>query len=159
MVSMDTLHRAARTLDAAGVEWWLIDGTCLSLVRSGLMESWQADVDIGVWDIPAATQALQDDEWPTVGAFPNQFKSHGKLDVLGHRREGDLVVSDYLENTTYRFSAHLFDRFDTVTVDGYPFKVPSPVGQYLTEHYGEDWRTPIQTWDWRYAPCAVRTHL
>ena len=155
MVKMETLVRAGEILDEAGIEWWVIDGTCLSLVRSGKMEEWQMDVDVGVWDIPAATAALKAAGWADVGTYKNQFKSGGKLDVLGHRREGDQVLVEYIENVTYGFSARLFDEFGTVEAEGYTFRTPSPVEDYLTEHYG-DWRTPIKEWVWQKAPCVVR---
>jgi len=154
MVEMATLLKAARTLDDAGVFWWVIDGTCLSLVRSGGMEDWQMDVDLGVWDVAAAIAALKAAGWPDKGTYPNQFKSEGKLDVLGHRREGDRVLVDYIESITYGFSGYLFDDFATVTVDGYAFRTPSPVEDYLTEHYG-DWRTPVKEWVWQKAPCVA----
>jgi hypothetical protein len=155
MMDLNTLVKAGQVLDAAGIVWWVIDGTCLSLVRSGRMEEWQQDVDVGVWDIAGATAALKAARWPDKGTFPNQFKSAGKLDVCGHRRDGDRVLVDYLENVTYGFSGNLFDEFGTVTVNGHTFRTPSPVEQYLSEHYGE-WRTPVKEWDWRRPPCLAQ---
>ena len=155
MMDLNTLVKAGRTLDAAGIVWWVIDGTCLSLVRSGRMEEWQQDIDVGVWDIAGATAALKAARWPDKGTFANQFKSVGKLDVCGHRRDGDRVFVDYLENVTYSFSGSLFDEFGTVEVGGHTFQTPSPVEQYLSEHYG-DWRTPVKTWDWRRPPCLAQ---
>jgi hypothetical protein len=154
MVELSTLVSAGRTLDAAGIVWWVIDGTCLSLVRSGGMEEWQMDVDVGVWDVAGATAALKRDGWPDKGTWPNQFKSKGKLDVLGHRREGDQVLVHYVEDVMYGFSAHLFDNFGTVVAGDYEFRTPAPVEEYLSEHYG-DWRTPVKEWVWQAAPCVV----
>lgn len=151
---METLIRAGETLDAAGIEWWVVDGTCLSLVRSGRIEEWQQDVDLGVWDIAATKQAMRAAGWPNREICANQFKSSGMLDIVGHRRSGDRVLVDYLDNVTYSFSGDLFNMFETVQVDGHAFRVPSPVEQYLTEHYG-DWRTPIKKWDWKAARCRV----
>jgi hypothetical protein len=154
-VQLSTLVEAGRVLDAAGVDWWVTDGMCLSLVRSGRVEDWQQDVDVGVWDIWAATQALTGAGWPVRAKAHNQFKGAGMLDVTGHRRTERHVYADFPENVSYRFSAHLFDRFEHVTVDGHTFRVPSPVHDYLTEHYG-DWRTPVKEWNWRKSPvCAV----
>jgi hypothetical protein len=156
MVRAETLLRAAADLDAAGVVWWVMDGTCLSLVRSGRMERWQEDVDVGVWDIAEATGVLRRAGWQDAEFAPNQFKSTGKLDVAGHRRDGDRVMVDYLNGVTYAFSAHLFDGFGTVRAFGREFLTPHPVDEYLTEHYG-DWRTPVKTWDWETSPpCIVR---
>jgi hypothetical protein len=154
MVEMSTLINAGKALDNAGVVWWVIDGTCLSLVRSGRMEEWQKDVDVGVWDIPAATDALKEAGWVDRGTYANQFKSTGKLDVVGHRRDGDRVLCDYLEGVTYGFSAYLFDTFGSVTVDGHTFRTPHPVEDYLVEHY-VDWRTPVKEWVWQEAPCVA----
>lgn len=155
-VVVRTLLKAAADLDAARVTWWVMDGLCLSLVRSGSLEPWQLDLDIGVWDIGEARQVLMEAGWPQLEYAPNQFKSVKKLDVAGHRRDGDRVYVDYLFGVTYGFSGHLFDRFGTVEALGRTFPTPHPVGDYLTEHYG-DWRTPVKTWDWETsAPCIVR---
>jgi phosphorylcholine metabolism protein LicD len=155
MVEFATLARAAKVLDKAKIEWWLIDGTCLSMVRSETMEDWQKDIDVGVWEIAPARAALLKAGWKDFGSWPYQFKSDGKLDMLAHRRDGDRVLVDYVEDVTYGFSGHLFDKFDSVTVHGHTFKIPSPVDQYLSEHYG-DWRTPItRGWIWQEAPCVT----
>jgi hypothetical protein len=155
-VDIDTLIRAGKTLDAAGIEWWVVDGTCLSLVRSGRMEEWQQDVDLGVWDIAVAARVMREAGWKDRQICPNQFKSSGKLDIVGHRRAGDQVLVDYLDNVTYGFSARLFDEFGTVTVDGDKFLTPSPVEDYLTEHYG-NWRIPVKEWNWKTSPrCVIR---
>lgn len=156
MVTAETLLRAATDLDAAGVPWWVMDGTCLSLVRSGGLEPWQLDIDLGVWDVEEAASVLLAAGWQDSERLPNQFKARGKLDVTGHRRDGGRVLVAYQEGVVYGFSAHLFDGFGTVAALGREFPTPHPVGEYLEEHYG-DWRTPIKTWDWKTSPpCIVR---
>jgi hypothetical protein len=154
-MNVETLLKAADDLDAAGVVWWVMDGTCLSLVRSGDLEPWQKDIDLGVWDIEEARRVLSAAGWPDLQPIANQFKSSGKLDVTGHRRDGDLVLVDYLDNVTYQFSARLFDTFGTVEALGRTFLTPSPVEDYLTEHYG-DWRTPVKEWAWDKSPPCIR---
>lgn len=154
-MNVETLLKAADDLDAAGVVWWVMDGTCLLLVRSGVLEPWQQDIDLGVWDIAEARAVLLAAGWPDRHPIPNQFKSVGMLDVTGHRRDGDLVLVDYLDNVTYQFSGRLFDTFGTLEALGRTFLTPSPVDEYLTEHYG-DWRTPVKEWVWHKSPPCIR---
>jgi phosphorylcholine metabolism protein LicD len=154
MVSAVTLLIAAAELDDAGVEWWVMDGTCLSLVRSGGMESWQKDIDLGVWDIEEARSVLMKAGFPPTADIPNQFKSVGRLDVTGHRRDGSRVLVEYDEQIIYGFSGHLFDHFGTVAALGRMFPTPHPVAVYLTEHYG-DWQTVEKRWDWKSSPPCV----
>jgi phosphorylcholine metabolism protein LicD len=150
-----TLLKAAKDLDAAGVVWWVMDGTCLSLVRSGGLEPWQKDIDLGVWDIVEARSVLMKAGWPDLENLPNQFKSSDKLDVTAHRREGEKVVVDYIDGVTYEFSGRLFDEFGTVRALRRSFLTPHPVEEYLTEHYG-DWRTPVKEWVWHKSPPCIR---
>jgi hypothetical protein len=153
-VEMKTLLDVAKTFDDAGVFWWVTDGTCLSLIRSGRIEEWQKDIDVGVWDVVEAEAALRAAGWADVATYPNQVKATGKLDVCGHRVDGDRVVVDLQQGVSYGFSAYLFEQFGEVEVDGYTFRTPHPVGDYLVEHYG-DWRTPVEEWDWMTPPCLV----
>jgi hypothetical protein len=155
-MNADILLRAAQHLDDAGVVWWVTDGTCLSLVRSGVLEPWQKDIDFGVWDIGVAREVLKSAGWPDLHVIRNQFKTSGMLDVSGHRREGDWVVVEYINEISYEFSARLFDSFGTVEALGRKFLTPNPVEDYLAEHYGEGWRTPVKVWQWDESPPCIR---
>ena len=40
--------------------------------------------------------------------------------------------------------------FEKISFKGVKFNIPSPVEEYLTAFYGDDWREPRKYTDWRY---------
>lgn len=148
----------AEVLDRLGVAWWLSDGAALGCVRDGRFLDTDPDVDIGLWaEDEAAVRAVLDAEgWqPHPQSIDPTYLRHGvKLDLHGHVRDGDTVAFVLGRQWRYRFSGRLFDRFEVYTFYGLEVRVPSPAGQYLTEHYG-DWRTPQGGWQWRTDPPCV----
>lgn len=150
---------AASALDAAGILWWLSDGSALGCHREGAFIKSDPDIDIGVWidDLPVAFDVLP-------GKIrrnrPHQlWKIDGgiKVDVHGHERGADTVFFRLGNKSElrYEFPALLFDGFGAATFYGRPVLLPSPIEDYLTAHYG-DWETPTSKWRWDQSPPCLR---
>lgn len=160
----DALRAVAEVLDAAGIVWWLSDGAALGAVRDGRLLDSDGDVDVGVWaadhervrDTLAARWQLRRDRPTQVWALVDGVK----VDVHMHRSELGRVYYVLGEKGEYRyeFPGRLFETFGQVTVHGVTARVPAPAGDYLTAHYGPDWRTPRAVWRWDAdPPCLTRS--
>lgn len=160
---IDAFRHAAKTLDEAGVTWWLSDGSVLGAVREGRLLPWDPDVDLGVWhgDMPAVRAAFLAAGWPLKRDLPGQLwavRSGVKVDLHGHERIGDAVSYELARGRlAYQFPGRLFDRFTPIEIHGVKAQVPAPPHDYLAAHYGTDWRTPRQRWRWNLDPPCVVT--
>lgn len=152
--------RALRViLDRLDVTAWLSDGAALGAYRDGQVIG--GDIDLGCWieDMPAVREAL--------GALVRVDRGHQlkgsvegvKFDVHGHVRSGSKVyyaLRGERKRLYYAFSAHLFDEFHRMELDGISVLLPTPPEAYLEEHYGPDWRTPNPHWrPFRDPPCLT----
>lgn len=156
---------AAGLLDEAGVTWWLSDGAALGCVREGSFLESDGDIDLGCWaqDLPRVRDVLT-----PLGKLGRdrsgqvQIRRSGiKLDIHGHTRRGDRVGFPLGKVGQYRyvFPAYLFETFEAWTFYERTVRVPSPHGEYLTAHYGADWRIPQKQWRWdRDPPCLERVN-
>jgi len=152
-------RRVARVLEASSLRWWASDGWVLGYRRDGRVAG--GDVDAGVWqrDLPAALTLLRPLGEVTLDtAHQARVRIDGvSVDVHGVERAGETVSYRLGErpDLRYVFSARLFDTLTTVTARGISVPAPSPVEDYLTEHYG-DWRTPTRDWAWDASPPCLR---
>lgn len=154
------LEDVASVLNDLGVVWWLSDGAALGCVREGRFLPTDPDVDIGLWadDELAVRERLDSEGWEKhpKSIDPTYLRYDAKLDLHGHVRSGETVSFVLGRQWAYRFSAYLFDSFDSYEFYGMTVRVPSPADRYLTEHYGADWRSPRGGWQWRTdPPCVV----
>ena len=142
----------AGVLDPAGIVWWLSDGAALGCVREGRFLPSDADVDVGIWaaDRPAVVRLLAGWE-PHPNALDPAWLRYGvKLDLHDHHADGGTVWFGLgAGRYRYRFTRFGFERHRFCGLD---VRVPSPADQYLTEHYGPDWRTPRAGWRWDQSP-------
>lgn len=151
--------KAAAELDAAGVFWWLSDGSALGCHRDGQFIASDGDIDLGVWieSIPLVAKALTGEDTRTRGHQVWRVSDEIKIDVHGHERAGDTVFFRLgtRSELRYEFPAHLFEDFEFGTLYGRSVLLPSPIEEYLTAHYG-DWQTPTSKWKWNSSPPCLR---
>ena len=156
---------AAELLDVAEITWWLSDGAALGCVREGKFLRSDHDIDLGCWagDLPNVRDVLTGQGFGKLRRdMPGQVQIRRpgiKLDIHGHSRHGDVVEYPLGGNAEYRyrFPARLFDQFEVREFYGWHVRVPCPSDDYLTAHYGDDWRTPNPVWRWNASPpCLVK---
>lgn len=160
------LHRASLTLSFMGIKHWLDCGTCLGAVRHKDFIPWDKDIDLG---IAYRETGAHDEKEAIKKAFLladfdlyREWK-HGehttelsfrldsiKVDLFfyweknGKAYQGSFAPDDfglYERFILHEFTASLFWELDVIEFKGLCCNVPSPVGQYLTERYGE-WLIP-----------------
>lgn len=160
---VDAFRLAAKVLDEIPARWWLSDGSVLGAVREGRFLPTDPDVDLGVWidDMPTVREAFTAAGWPLTRDRPGQLwaaHQNVKVDVHGHVRDGDTVWYELSKGRlAYQFPAVLFEDLAPTTLHGIGVLTPSPVGAYLTAHYGADWATPRSSWRWNVdPPCLTR---
>lgn len=143
-----------KLLDAAGIQFFLGDGTALGCVRDGGFISFDKDIDVGVWDsVPREriTTLLEESDnfWIEEKRDPRyadilicgRYRDAVAIDIFFYKREKDYVWHG-LRHADHEVRWRQTP-FDLVSVEfqGDHYLVPSPVERYLTELY-EDWRTP-----------------
>lgn len=156
-----TLLDVRAVLDAAGVPFFLILGTCLGVVRQGRIIDYDIDIDLG---------ALVEDLRPLIPALAESFRAAGftpvvhtapcaepramsvlrdgiKTDIAGFIRHGEARFSPSgADDYCLVYPAEFFERTEMVTAYGVEWRVPSPPDAYLAFHYGRNWRTPDPNW-------------
>ncbi len=79
------------------------------------------------------------------------FKSDVVVDIFLKKQVGDnyywtvAVKNPVLKSCPIRF----YDEIKKVNFDNTEYTVPEDNEGYLAYHYGEDWRVPIKSWDFR----------
>lgn len=160
----DFLLRLAGVLDAAGVPFFLMQGTALGAYRDGGFVPSERDVDVGVLtedlDAAALLPALDRagfgvNTWHRrVGGCGCGRHTHtvvlcrGRVhgDLVGWHLDGAERLALAPEDVTPHYAiAHpraLIETCEAVTAFGRAWRVPSPIETYLEREYGPDWRTP-----------------
>jgi tetratricopeptide (TPR) repeat protein len=143
-----------KLLDAAGIEFFLGDGTALGCVRDSDFISFDKDIDIGVWDsVPrekiTALLEESDNFWIEEKRDPRyadilicgRYRDVVAIDIFFYKRERDYVWHG-LRHADHEIRWRQTP-FDLVPVEfrKTSYLLPSPVERYLTELY-EDWRKP-----------------
>lgn len=162
---MRSWRRVARLLSAAGVRFWLCDGSALGAVREGRFLPTDRDIDLGVWPadrvrlLAAFTRAGRVMRRVT----PTQLQpvAKTKIDIHVHTPLPDDPGRVFYRlgkrgRVAYAFDAALFAELQPIELHGVRTLVPPP-DAYLTAHYGPDWRTPRPKWRYDRDPaCVVR---
>jgi hypothetical protein len=141
-----------RTLDDAGVPFFLAAGTALGFVREGGPLKNDNDIDVGVfdrdWDRDALAEVFTRSPMFELDAHPQSEKLHVRhrggspIDLFRFYREGDRVWHDGVFVRWFNTPFTVVRR----TVRGVSLPLPEDADTYLTENYG-DWRTPNGAFD------------
>jgi phosphorylcholine metabolism protein LicD len=158
-----TWRRVAGLLATAGVRYWLSNGTALGAVRDGDFIASDADIDLGIW--PDDQQRMLD-AFARRGYLPRKIRpthvfvaAPVTIDIKVHTYCDDGARVYYKigkrQRIRYEFDAHLFEDLRPIELHGIRTLVPSPPEEYLAAHYGPDWRTPRDGWNWRTDPACI----
>jgi len=146
----EVLFETADILDACGVEFFLVFGTCLGAVREQRLISWDYDIDLGFYDTERLGELRE-----IFRGKGYEIKNRGRSEYayLPMIRRGVLVdihpfTKEEEKMVTYSmpweawlsFPAHFGTLQHAIMYDR-TFLTPSPAEEYLEWTYG-DWRTP-----------------
>lgn len=161
-------------MDEIGVEFFLTAGVLLGLVRDRALIKCDKDFDFGVINEADIEKIKKEAEkrkyydeihygrcvpkgklfW-LKKYFDNKYVL--PIEIQAHYVKGDHVYYNRDLGETWRFRAgrlvwpkKLFDIFGKINFRGIDLNIPNPAEEFLTVHYGEDWRTPKEYDDWRY---------
>jgi len=149
-------------MDEVGEEFFLVAGVCLGLVRDGGLIEYDKDFDIGVMNegsLYAIAQAARSFAYYEEIHITEWEKGEYVLpiEIIAHYERGEYIYYNRDLGPTWRYrkgrvvyNKRLFDAFEKVSFRGVDFNVPSPVAEYLTAFFGDDWETPRKYTDWRY---------
>ena len=159
-------------MDEIGEEFFLVAGLCLGLVRDGKLIEYDKDFDIGVMNEPSLYKIVEEAKLRGYYEIAHVTECEkGKIcwlkkkignfvlpiEIIAHYRKDDYVYYNRDLGPTWRYregrvvyDKRFFDVFEKVSFKGVKFNIPSPVKEYLTAFYGDDWREPKKYTDWRY---------
>jgi hypothetical protein len=147
------LRDICTTLDTAGVPYFFVAGTALGLVREGRPLGTDNDIDVGVYDADWDRAALID-----------LFTRHPRFDLdlhpqtqrvgLRHRGGAPVDIFRFYPQDGQIWHDGVFVRwgnspFEVVRrrIGGLEVPLPADSDRYLTENYGDGWRTPWPGFD------------
>lgn len=141
-------------LDRSGIPYFFAAGTVLGLVREGRPLAADGDIDVGILEEDFDLDRLRalfnahprfdlDVVHPSTHKLGLRHRGGSPVDVFRFYREGDRVWHDAV---FVRWHNSPFD-VDRLLVGGIAAPIPADRERYLTESYGEDWRTPNPGFD------------
>jgi tetratricopeptide (TPR) repeat protein len=145
-----------RVLDGAGVPFFFAAGTALGLVRERRLLGADNDIDIGIFDRDWQREKLIElfrydpafdlDLHPQTQKVGLRHRGGSPVDVFRFYRQGDRVWHDGVFvrwwNTPFKVERREIDGWA-----GRRLPLPADPERYLTENYGEGWRTPWPGFD------------
>lgn len=167
------LEDTVTILERNNIPYWLDAGTLLGIIRDNELIPWDYDIDLSVSSTTIKRiLSLKKQFLPKYRLInrldyserlPDIYRSCkvklilGKLSLLKKKQELHLdiffkykVDSHYYwidSSITKRVDSRFHDSLDTITWNGRQYSIPAHVEDYLTQRYGEDWRTPKENYD------------
>jgi hypothetical protein len=153
------LKEAKAVLDAAGVTFFLRQGTCLGAVRSGALIPWDDDVDIG--SVIGLHGFTEDRVEPLVEAFRDigfltRIERKDQYLYVPLVKPGvriDWCIYWIMDAAVFMYPAsripiRFLEELHEIEFLGDTYRVPNPPEEYLVTKYGPDWRTPKRAGDY-----------
>ncbi len=159
---LSALHAACDRLEALGVDFHLMAGTLLAIIKDGRLFAHDKDVDLALPDLDeVARERVRDSfaEDSQFRMFPRAPDEGGRIGVIGviHDPTGvgiDLMLPSRQADGSMRNGIGWPDQLESVQRPyaigslhwhGRDWPVPVPTDQYLEDIYGEDWRQQVCT--------------
>ncbi len=157
------LFAARSMLMAAGLPFFLCNGTFLGIVRNGDLLPHDKDLDIGLpWEVDrqhllavlgdggefqlADSASLSEDGRPLYISLRHR-DTNITLDLFFHRPDGNHFLCGFKQGSRLITSRPRQFEIGTLTWQGVEWPVPTPAAQYLTDFYGEEWTVPDPYFD------------
>ena len=146
--------KACKTaFDLAGVPWVIIGGIVLGYARYKDVMSWDTDLDIAIFT------ELTDDRWELLwnALYRNRLRFPNKrVDFMYCYRSAECNLELYHKNGKFyncfpnstpglKFveNARWFDEIQIVDFLGSKYPMPNHIDEFVSAHYGADWKTNI----------------
>lgn len=181
LISADDALRSlvdiARVFEARGSRYMLADGTLLGAVRDGGFISWDHDTDLMVpiqGFNPRVLRDLFDEGFQLTRCFgfPEDgmewtLERHGVYTdfFFVYPRDGSYYLSAYWwdnacgtaedeDDGTAEWLDYIHPHWEDgrIELQGHSFSAPADPERYLAHCYGDSWRIPTDTWDYRRDP-------
>ncbi len=145
------------------------EGTLLGLIRQGGFIDGDLDIDIGMWiedfddclisDLRSAGFNLIDELGTREDGLILKFHDGlNPVDIMFYYRSQNAIwMAAYKGEQQIRYCYPLFD-IEKRSIGGFDVFVPAEPEKYLEVAYGKNWRVPVTTWDYRYAPKNAIAH-
>lgn len=160
------LKKTFEVLENMGASPWIDSGTLLSVLRDGSLNKYDHDIDVRVFKdsipderMPELISRLYEVGYNTIQQNTGDRKqllclwdNDVMLDLKFVEYNDDWVWYHVWDKTpgssiageddavTHVFPKKFFDEFDTIELKGITYMAPKPIEEYLTYHYGEQWR-------------------
>jgi len=186
--ALTMLKRVCDFLDQVQIKYLLEAGTLLGIIRENRLLPWDTDLDITVsaeflepllqnrWKLwlhgyrtriryfkrdmgPFKKNQVRLIRVQTTHFF--FFKDSSLMDIFIKYKRGDYyewVVSER-DPILKRAPAHFYDELKRIPFHGSSYCVPKDSEGYLAYHYGNDWKTPVKTWDYKYGDFCDKQEL
>ena len=169
------LLEAKKALDSVNILFWLDFGTLLGVYRDGAFLPNDLDIDIGLFLDNYSIElenAMKKQGFELIKEFSINNKKYGleqtymlkgvTIDLFYYTIKDDIMYSHLFHNfpnLTYTESIKVkggflpieqylpLSSFDEISFLNQKFTVPTPTDQYLSYHYGVDYKTP-KSWSY-----------
>jgi len=167
----ELLRKCSQALTAIDCPFFLSDGVVLGVLRENDFIEHDPDVDIGVFyedfkdkvDVILETMLTHDFDLKEIHGTPEEgyqysFKRAGiKLDIfIYYHTDNDLIYHSVWNDVQQK--QYLFRKFkvEEINFNGMQVNIPSPLIQYVIDHYGITWEIPDKSWSWWSSPPNTR---
>jgi len=153
--ALEDLTIIKKVFDKNEVNFWLVGGTLLGVIRDDDFISIDDDIDVAVYEEEFLLKfnELKEDFMLEGFIFRNVKKALGtkinlyRFDVFNTQKssiDGLVLKNKYRYSRTKRYPKKYFEKYGTIDFKGISFRVPSPPEKYLSTIY-IDWRTPVKS--------------
>lgn len=166
--AMEDLISMKKVFDKNKINFWLVGGTLLGIIRDGDFISFDEDVDVAVYEedflrkYGILKQEFMEEGFvfrsvkKTMGTKINIYR-YGNSKFQKNSIDGLFLCEQYKKNKfrlsrTKRYPKKYFETFETITFNETVFRVPSPPEKYLSIVYS-NWEERIKNgknpYEWR----------
>ena len=159
-VAYDNLCLLKDVLDCNDVSFQLAYGTLLGAIREHDFIEHDEDIDLTLLDEDKQNLFDALPKLSKVGFQVARYDRRGLMSIIRNGEYIDLYIFKHLDNETRYCSGIIIpEELIIETVDynfkGRVFKIPKRYEEYLKYEYGDNWRIPVQYFDYN-APKAKR---
>jgi len=169
--AIQNLKEISDILTKNNVRSFLVYGTCLGAVREGNIIEHDLDTDLGImaedWKFDLLRQLIESGYqiYNVFGMFnfgcEIYLRKNGiKTDLMFFYKDektgkywnclwDNNCVNGEADKIKHVYPMNNFNSFESASLGGLSFSVPSDVKNYISNVYGKNWMIPVKDFDWR----------